>query len=1073
MQISNIKVENEYRFGNIINELEAGKLKIPRFQREFVWEQSKVIELLDSIYKEFPIGSFFIWVADEKYKEYFRDIPELGLPRPSHKGPIDFILDGQQRITSLYVTIKGKSVGDTNYSHIAFDLDRQIFTLHLGKYKYGGSVVPLYKLFNDEHLQVYDALTQEQKKMFAKCRATFENYPLSVIRVHEKDLVDAIVIFERINQGGKPLSIFDLVVAGTWGFDFDLREKFEELERRIKDKGFGKIKPEVVLHILGLVVKGYCNKINLLAITKEEASAAWPDIEKAVEQAVDYLRSNLGVKIYDFLPYPPILSLLAYLYFKIDGRTLSPTISKTVNQWFWQSALSERYARSRETTMGEDRKRIFDPLIVGKDVRFTFPVNVTPERLLEIKISTKSAIRNAYFCFLAKAQPQHFLNNTLIQLDYNLCSQYNNSEKHHIFPRAFLASKNIKGKNLMLNFCFIPAELNKEISDSSPNEYFSKYRKENGSFLTTLKSHYIPYGDFIESNDFDRFLITRARLISDALVNQAGSVIIGSDSNRAISDIETMIRDHIDQILVEAAGENYWKQRIPGNVQETIKTRIMDYAKKIPDIQPEQYTNRDRLDQADIMDYPQIIMNNWEVFEPTFKSRGEVEKRFLGLRELRNCIAHNKPVDSVVRKDGEAAIEWLYRALRRSEDVIGPESENLFTKEELETISKVRDEVGKKLNIPFNLYETEPRALSASRIKGEIIEHCYELLSEAKYLPSLQIWKCSYYTGNLQMFICLQVNENSEEVLECLKASDYFHDWLFKPEINGKLIASLFDLNNEKEFAKKLESAIQNSQEIINRCIDKRKKAVYTFKIETAVASGALLPGQDFIVFNGSTARIKEASSFKGSSGQKLRAKLVKDGVLARQDNELYVFTHDYIFSSPSAAGDTITGHNTNGWNTWKNIKGETLEGVRQKTKPKNDKDNLLIKFLNNFNEQESAVIQNLKDYFQGSGWLDFGNTGDRMTFKMRFAGHQINPITIRSDRTIKFRFGYLISDRELPAKMVNAFKENVLRVFSGQPVIKGSHNDIVYEFGQLLDEARLKKFKQAIDAFIKDCSEN
>jgi len=133
----------------------------------------------------------------------------------------------------------------------------------------------------------------------------------------------------------------------------------------------------------------------------------------------------------------------------------------------------------------------------------------------------------------------------------------------------------------------------------------------------------------------------------------------------------------------------------------------------------------------------------------------------------------------------------------------------------------------------------------------------------------------------------------------------------------------------------------------------------------------------------------------------------------------------------------------------------------------------LLIKFLNNFNEQESAVIQNLKDYFQGSGWLDFGNTGDRMTFKMRFAGHQINPITIRSDRTIKFRFGYLISDRELPAKMVNAFKENVLRVFSGQPVIKGSHNDIVYEFGQLLDEARLKKFKQAIDAFIKDCSEN
>ena len=101
MEIQKIKV-TDWDLADLINAVKSGKLRIPRFQRDFVWERSKVTKLLGSLYKEFPIGSFFIWYAPKKYNSFFREIPELNLKNPENMDEIQYILDGQQRITSLY-----------------------------------------------------------------------------------------------------------------------------------------------------------------------------------------------------------------------------------------------------------------------------------------------------------------------------------------------------------------------------------------------------------------------------------------------------------------------------------------------------------------------------------------------------------------------------------------------------------------------------------------------------------------------------------------------------------------------------------------------------------------------------------------------------------------------------------------------------------------------------------------------------------------------------------------------------------------------------------------------------------
>lgn len=450
MLTSKIKVLNEERIPNIINYLERGKLKIPRFQRQFVWERSKIIKLLDSIYQEFPIGSFFIWEADKEYTRFFKDIAELEMPKPEKFNTLDFILDGQQRITSLYVVMRGKKIDNIDYKQISFDLEKEKFVLKRTKFKLGSHIIPVCEIFGEDHLMIYDSLDSEKKKVFNKCLTIFSNYPLSIIKVTDKELTDAIEIFERINQGGKRLSIFDLVVASTWGENFDLRNKYEDLEKYLKEKGFGRINPEIVMHAASLIVKGYCRKQYLLQLTREEIQDIWTDIEESFKLAVDYISANLGVKIFEFAPYPAMISLLAYLFYKIKGHSISSKNAEIVHQWFWQAALSERYTRSRETTMEEDRKKLFDKIINGDEVKIKYPIDLSLEKLKEMRVGQKSAIRNAFFCMLAIRQPKHFKNSNNIVLDYKLCSDYNNKELHHIFPKAFLKENKVAKSSLTL-----------------------------------------------------------------------------------------------------------------------------------------------------------------------------------------------------------------------------------------------------------------------------------------------------------------------------------------------------------------------------------------------------------------------------------------------------------------------------------------------------------------------------------------------------------------------------------------------------------------------------------------------
>jgi len=178
MELPKIDVQ-QLKLPQLLNELQTGRLQVPRFQREFVWSLSKTRRLLDSMYKEFPIGTFFLWRAPAGSPLLFRALTELGIPEPQDGADIAYILDGQQRLSSLFVTINGKNLGGRDYGRISIDLEiatcydesteegfeEDIFVYHSGDNR---RYIPVSDLVGSNALMIFKGVPEEWQSAFNK-----------------------------------------------------------------------------------------------------------------------------------------------------------------------------------------------------------------------------------------------------------------------------------------------------------------------------------------------------------------------------------------------------------------------------------------------------------------------------------------------------------------------------------------------------------------------------------------------------------------------------------------------------------------------------------------------------------------------------------------------------------------------------------------------------------------------------------------------------------------------------------------------------------------------------------------
>jgi uncharacterized protein with ParB-like and HNH nuclease domain len=211
------------RIDELARRILSGDILLPKFQRDFVWEKDQIIDLLDSVRRGYPIGSILLWQSRQELRSEKRiaDL-DIDLPRPDY--PVNYLLDGQQRLS----TICGAMFWNGDYPksrwNIAYDLRAQKFN-HLDSL----DDPPLHQIrlnrLSDPSayfshvatLNLLDASDKEDLKRRAQDLFNrFEDYKIATVTLGDMSIKDVAPIFERINSTGTRLTIVDLMRAATW-----------------------------------------------------------------------------------------------------------------------------------------------------------------------------------------------------------------------------------------------------------------------------------------------------------------------------------------------------------------------------------------------------------------------------------------------------------------------------------------------------------------------------------------------------------------------------------------------------------------------------------------------------------------------------------------------------------------------------------------------------------------------------------------------------------------------------------------------------------------------------------------
>ncbi|NRP28787.1 MULTISPECIES: DUF262 domain-containing protein [unclassified Aliiroseovarius] len=554
------------KYSVLISDIEQGKVKVPKFQRDFVWDIDQTAKLLDSILKGYPIGTFILWETDQRINDV-KNIGNFDLPEIEY-GPVQYVLDGQQRITSLFAAYKGASiqkVGEkkiTNYKDIVVDLDPDDETSDgniVTTISKANRPLPLHDVLNFNHKKGKEleakGFTGDDLDKIDAYKDAFSTYDFSIVTLRKNDIESAIEVFTRINTGGKVLTLFEIMSAKTYdeGANFDMQARWEQFQKKLNDSKYENISPSVILQILSLIISETkeCKRKTILGLEKADILAQWDAAISAIEKTIDHFRTVLRIPVSQLLPYDTLIVPFAYFFLK-TGKAPTGQQRKHLEELFWRSSLSLRYSSATESKLAADIKKV-DLIIDGQ--RPTYPefklfINSSQD-LKETDFSTGNAICKSILCILAYHEPKDFDTNGKVLLDNSYLKIASSKNYHHFFPRAYVRKNGSDAEtpyaNSIVNITLVSAELNKKrIAAKAPSVYLGDFADENTELKHALKSHLIDLDDAsVIQNDFTAFLKKR----SEALFDEIQKRIEPSEASAKSDPLHEMILQGEGQLV--------------------------------------------------------------------------------------------------------------------------------------------------------------------------------------------------------------------------------------------------------------------------------------------------------------------------------------------------------------------------------------------------------------------------------------------------------------------------------------------------------------------------------------------
>lgn len=358
-------------------------------------------------------------------------------------------------------------------------------------------------------------------------RQKLENYHFSTVLIDEYPIDVACDVFTRINTEGRTLTLFEIMVAKTFLQDrFDLADRFQQLissetERDLESVGYDTIPSETVLQCVSAVACELVRRQDILRISREDFIASWEVTKNGLFEAVDYLRSHLGVRVSRILPYNALLIPYTLFFVKKDGRPFSEAENGLLRQYFYWACLTNRFSASVGSKVAEDIGRM-KLIVAGRQPKYDRQeLSVAPRELEWRVFSAGDAFTKAIVCLLSEREPRRFSTNGKVELDNKWLKQANSKNYHHFFPRAHLRDAGYEPweSNSIMNIVLVDDRLNKRVIGAKPpSEYMATFLGENERKLKrTLNTHFIKLSWGVLEDDYKSFVRKRAGAIAKAL----------------------------------------------------------------------------------------------------------------------------------------------------------------------------------------------------------------------------------------------------------------------------------------------------------------------------------------------------------------------------------------------------------------------------------------------------------------------------------------------------------------------------------------------------------------------------
>lgn len=508
----------------LVSRVEDGRIRIPAFQRGFVWEPDRVAYLMDSLFQGYPIGSVLLWRTKNALRTE-RSLGPFQLAERDPDYPIDYVLDGQQRITSIFGVFQTEiEVEETpDWLPIYYDLaaepdaqERQFVALPATEV----DPVRHFPLATIRDSTAYRTATEpfegDTLRQIDRMADRFKEVQLPTAVFETDDPATVAIVFERVNRLGVELDTFQLISAWTWSEEFDLKSEFEELAEELKPFGFAGVGEDInlLLRCCAAVVAGDAATTALVNLNGRVVREQFGVIKGGILGAVDFLKANLHVQKLENLPFPSVLVPLTVFFAAPDGTgvQVADPQRQAILRWFWRSAFSRRFSAGVLRNLKADIDAMGALRRDGhSDDLDRISATVDPSYFIGNNFNVRAVNTKVFVLMMAQKEPRTWVSGQPVGLA-EVLRNYNRTEFHHVYPQKYLGDQGRNASEIspLANLVFMSAQDNKILGGVAPSKYQPRMTADRVSVI--LEHALCPANTFNDA--YEEFLAERAKLLT-------------------------------------------------------------------------------------------------------------------------------------------------------------------------------------------------------------------------------------------------------------------------------------------------------------------------------------------------------------------------------------------------------------------------------------------------------------------------------------------------------------------------------------------------------------------------------